>query len=75
MTIIEPWAELCQTKEQQFMAYLLDLTDKRIAAAERAFPCAACVSCQWTTCAKAGAFRYRRLLAGAVDRRFGPVRE
>jgi hypothetical protein len=56
---IEPWAELGQTKEQ-FMAYLLDLTDKRIAAAERMLPCGACLACQWTTCRKAGAYRYRR---------------
>jgi hypothetical protein len=32
--IIEPWAEIGQTKEQ-FIAYLLDLTDKQIAEAER----------------------------------------
>jgi hypothetical protein len=50
------------TDHEQFDLYLLDLSDKRIAAGERAFPCSACVACQWTTCRKAGAFRYRRLL-------------
>jgi hypothetical protein len=40
MTTIEPWADLGQTKKQ-FMAYLLDLTEKRIAEAERMLPCAA----------------------------------
>jgi hypothetical protein len=38
MTIIEPWAELGQTKKQ-FMAY----------EAERMLPCSACLACQWTT--------------------------
>jgi hypothetical protein len=64
MTIIEPWDELGQTKEQ-FVAYLLDLVDKQIAKAEDTLPCSACSACsacQWTTCRKAGAFRYRRLL-------------
>jgi hypothetical protein len=61
MTIIEPWAELGWT-EKQFMAYLLGLTEKRIATLEQVFPCSACSACQWTTCGKAGAFRYRRLL-------------
>jgi hypothetical protein len=56
----EPWDELGWTKEQ-FVAYLLDLVDKRIAEAERALPCNACSACQWTTCRKAGAFQYRRL--------------
>jgi hypothetical protein len=63
VTKIEPWAELGQTKEQ-FMAYLLDLTEKHIAKAERVLPCSACSACQWTTCRKAGAFRFRRLLLG-----------
>jgi hypothetical protein len=66
MTTIEPWGELGQTKKQ-FMAYLLDMTEKRIAAAERMFPCSACVACQYTTCCKAGAFRYHRLLAGQLE--------
>jgi hypothetical protein len=66
MTTIEPWTELGQTKKQ-FMAYLLDLTEKRIAEAERMLPCSACLACQWTTCRKAGAFRYRRLLAGQLE--------
>jgi hypothetical protein len=61
VTKIEPWAELSQTKEQ-FMVYLLELTDKRIAKAERMLPCNACTICQFTTCVKAGAFRYRRFL-------------
>jgi hypothetical protein len=50
-----------QTKEQ-FTAYLLDLIEKRIAEAERMLPCRVCVACQWTTCRKAGAYRFRRLL-------------
>ena len=66
MTTIEPLAELGQTKKQ-FMAYLLDLTEKRIAEAERMFPCSACLACQWTTCRKAGAYRYRRLLLGQLE--------
>jgi hypothetical protein len=57
----EPWTDLGQTKEQ-FMAYLLGLTEKQIAEAERVFPCSACTACQWTICVKAGAFRYRRLI-------------
>ena len=64
MTTIEPWAELGQTKEQ-FMAYLLDVIEKQIAEAERAFPCSACSACQWTTCSKAGACQFRRLLQTA----------
>jgi hypothetical protein len=59
MTIIEPWAGLGQTKEQ-FTAYLLDLVERRIAEVERVFPCSACSACQYTSCAKAGAFRFRR---------------
>jgi hypothetical protein len=66
MTTFEPWADLGQTKKQ-FMAYLLDLTEKRIAEAERMLPCSACVVCQYTTCRKAGAFRYRRLLQGQLE--------
>jgi hypothetical protein len=31
------------------------------------FPCSACVACQYTTCCKAGAFRYHRLLAGQLE--------
>jgi hypothetical protein len=57
--IIEPWAELGQTKEQ-FMVYLLDLMEQRIAALEQVFPCNACTICQFTTCVKAGAYRFRR---------------
>jgi hypothetical protein len=66
MTSIEPWAGLGQTKKQ-FTACLLDLTDKRIAEAERMLPCSACVACQWTTCRKAVAFRYRRILLGQLE--------
>jgi hypothetical protein len=66
MTTIEPWTELGQTKKQ-FMAYLLDLTEKRIAEAESMLPCSACLACQWTTCRKAGAFRYSRLLPGQLE--------
>jgi hypothetical protein len=36
------------------MAYLLDLTEKQIAEAERMFPCSAC------TILQPGAYRYRR---------------
>jgi hypothetical protein len=53
--------------QEQFTAYLLDLTEKRIAEAERMLPCSACVACQYTTCCKAGAFRYRRLLSGQLE--------
>jgi hypothetical protein len=51
---IEPWAELGQT-------------EKRIAEAERVLPCSARLACQWTTCRKAGAFRYRRLVHGHLE--------
>jgi hypothetical protein len=61
MTIIEPWAGLGQAKEQ-FYSYLLGVIDKQIAEAERRLPCSACSACQWTTCRKAGAYRFRRLL-------------
>jgi hypothetical protein len=27
----------------------------------------ACLACQWTTCRKAGAYRYRRLLSGQLE--------
>ncbi len=50
--------------KDQFTAYLLDLTNKHIAAAERVLPCSACTVCQWVTCHKAGAFRYRQRLLG-----------
>ena len=66
MTTIEPWAEVGQTKKQ-FTAYLLNLTEKRIAEAERMLPCSACLACQWTTCREAGAFRYCQLLAGQLE--------
>jgi hypothetical protein len=65
MTTIEPWAEVGQAKKQ--LAYLLDLTEKRIAEAERLLPCSACLACQWTTCRKAGAYRYRQLLTGQLE--------
>jgi hypothetical protein len=67
MNAIAPSKEAdMRTAEQLTAAYLLDLTEKRIAAAERQLPCSACTVCQFTTCAKAGAFRYReRLLGGA----------
>jgi hypothetical protein len=66
MTTIEPWADLGQTKKQ-FMAYLLGPTEKRIAEEERMFPCTACLACQWTTCVKAGAYQYRRLLLEQLE--------
>jgi len=47
---------------KQLDLYLLAITDKRIAAAERALPCSACTICQFTTCIKAGAYRNRERL-------------
>jgi hypothetical protein len=61
MTTIEPWTELGQTKEQ-FLGCLLGLIEERISAAERTLPCGACTICQFTTCVKAGAYRYRRAI-------------
>jgi hypothetical protein len=66
MTTEEPMATLSWNQEQ-FTAYLLDLTEKRIAEAERMLPCSACLACQCATCRKAGAYRYRRLLAGQLE--------
>jgi hypothetical protein len=66
MTTEEPMANLSWNQEQ-FTAYLLGLTEKRIAEEERMFQCSACLACQWTTCRKAGAFRYSRLLPGKLE--------
>ena len=51
MTTEEPMANLSWNQEQ-FTAYLLGLTEKRIAEEERMLPCSACLACQWTTCRK-----------------------
>ena len=45
-----------------FIVDLIVQTAARIAQYERALPCGACTKCQFTTCVKAGAFRFQQLL-------------
>ena len=50
----------------EFQFRILGFLEEIIADSERKLPCRACISCQYLTCRKAGAFSMREELVGKM---------